>query len=141
MQVNNLKEIISKSVAQPETAIILIPSQGSPQQSRLNSLLSRGKESRENKHKLESPMSRRAAKQTSQPEGEIKTHFYHRTFSHPRYAATSKGKTKSPALAHTESQSQGFHHYRSSTSVSRVRAEAPARVGEGCPRAPAYPTS
>jgi len=66
VQVNNSKEITSKSVAQPETAIILIPSHGSPQQSMLNSLLSCGKESIESKHKLEFPMSRRAEKQTSQ---------------------------------------------------------------------------
>lgn len=49
----------------------------------------------------------------AQPEGEIKTHFYHRTFSHPRSAAKSEERQRTLALARTESQTRGFHRCRS----------------------------
>lgn len=114
-------------MAQPEAAIILIPSQGSPQQSMLNSLLSCGKESRENKHKLDFPMSRRAEKQTSQTWRRNKNTCLSLSIFWAECAATSGEQAEDPALADTKPM-QGVKGY---SSTSEAQEKQKHRRGSG----------
>lgn len=93
----------------------------------LNSLLSCGKESRENKHKLEFPMSRRAEKQTSQTWRRNKNTCLSLSIFWAECASKSGEEAEDPALADTKPM-QGVKGY---SSTSEAEEKQKHRRGSG----------